>query len=1029
MQRILGSLVAACAISLVGCKDAGVPDPNGLPVDRVSPRVLEVSPAEGAQAVAATTAVTVRFSEAMDPASLNQATVGIEGTAGHVAYDAPTHTAHFEIVAPLAYDRPHVGFVTTGATDAAGNPLAAAFSWVFTVEAPPDIQWVGHGDSSALPLATMAATAFTPAGNGIAVWQVDSGAGRTVVYSLYDPASRTWSVEDSLAFTTNDPRPEVATNGTGYLVSWLDNASLQARVYTSTGWDTATRLDTGGSGFFGTFRYAASNGLGYAVVWGRGTDVFARVHDGVAWTPMAHLDEGAAAGDSAYGGRVASDGIGYVTVWTHTEAGERRLFSRRILADGTAAPARQLSDPDAGSCLDPTIVPMTGGYCLAWRQYTGTGPQPGVQAAVLDADGAGTGVLVSSVQTIPAFPVVAAYGTRCGVAWSTSARVEAALYDAGWSVTYRLDTSGATSDTPTIAAGALGYVVAWRERAGASGPYTDLYHRIFDAAGWLGFAPVSYPSILRVRSAARDNGFALAWDVSSSGGVTPDSVFARVNQGVPVRLDGVHGQVGQFMIAPGGSAFLAVYGQGEQVYCRAFSTAWSAETSPVAVSRAGSAARPAAITNESGRTLAVWWQYHRGAYARLFGSVHDGTTWGSPVWLNYPDVGGAQGAAVAQSGGTLAVGWSWQGLVRARVHDGAAWRDTVSLEAPPRTSAASVPALAGGGAGYVAAWASDHVYARIFDGAAWGAEVQLDRPGAVGATYDPVATSNGEGYVVAWAEDDDLGIGVDIYAAVFDGAAWGVTTLLDQAGFEESGEVTGAVSNGSGYALSWYLQDTLGDADGYVAVYAADTWGAATLLDAVGAENRLETGPALATDGRGYAAVWSQYDALSFQSAHVRSYNAGLWSEAIRLDEGATPAVADGPVIGGGSGGYAAVWAQQRSTGEQDVYVRLLAGGTWLPPRLLEGTLDADWAAPVAVLGRQAGFAVLAVRAAGSVWSLVSWEHNGATWSEIHVISTPDTPAYEVAVCAAGDWYTSVWTQYTPAVDAAVRSPWSRVRY
>lgn len=112
--------------------------------DFTPPTVLSTVPANGATNVAVLTPVTVTFSEAMNPATINTSTIVLKVTStnavisGSVSYDGSSNTATFTPSAgTLAFG---IGYtlIVSGVADVAGNQLAAPFSATFTTVAAPD---------------------------------------------------------------------------------------------------------------------------------------------------------------------------------------------------------------------------------------------------------------------------------------------------------------------------------------------------------------------------------------------------------------------------------------------------------------------------------------------------------------------------------------------------------------------------------------------------------------------------------------------------------------------------------------------------------------------------------------------------------------------------------------------------------------------------------------------------------------------------------------------------------------------------
>ena len=122
-------LVALLSILFVaGCKKDQNSDPGPAPT------VTSTSPIHDATGVSRNNAITVTFSGAMNPASINSSTITLmQGSTvipGTVAYSGTTAT--YNPTDNLAALTKYTVTVTTGAKNAAGNSLSAKSEWSFT---------------------------------------------------------------------------------------------------------------------------------------------------------------------------------------------------------------------------------------------------------------------------------------------------------------------------------------------------------------------------------------------------------------------------------------------------------------------------------------------------------------------------------------------------------------------------------------------------------------------------------------------------------------------------------------------------------------------------------------------------------------------------------------------------------------------------------------------------------------------------------------------------------------------------------
>jgi len=129
---------------------------TGLTPDTTPPTVSSTVPATAATAVAINQTINATFSEAMDPLTVNTASLTVIGPGGTitgtVGYDVVSKIATLTPTSNLAPNTLYTATVSTGARDVAGNALAANFVWSFTTAATPAGQ---------APIVLGAATTFT----------------------------------------------------------------------------------------------------------------------------------------------------------------------------------------------------------------------------------------------------------------------------------------------------------------------------------------------------------------------------------------------------------------------------------------------------------------------------------------------------------------------------------------------------------------------------------------------------------------------------------------------------------------------------------------------------------------------------------------------------------------------------------------------------------------------------------------------------------------------------------------------------
>jgi methionine-rich copper-binding protein CopC len=177
--------------------------------DVEGPAVIGTVPAADAVGVDTDVVILALFSETVDPSSVTPSTFLVEAEGGggiagviDVAIDVVRFTPNEDLAAGVTY----TVTLTTGVTDAAGNPLAADFEWSFATAEPPDT------DPPSVQATTPADGATVPAPTSIVVTMSEAIAPASVTAGTFgvrtDGLSVTGTIDvtgSELTFTPTDP--------------------------------------------------------------------------------------------------------------------------------------------------------------------------------------------------------------------------------------------------------------------------------------------------------------------------------------------------------------------------------------------------------------------------------------------------------------------------------------------------------------------------------------------------------------------------------------------------------------------------------------------------------------------------------------------------------------------------------------------------------------------------------------------------------------------------------------------------------
>jgi hypothetical protein len=771
--------------------------------------------------------------------------------------------------------------------------------------APPSTAALQVNDGSARALYKNVRAAFNNAGQGVVVWETDTGYMARILWAYFDGA--TLHPEQELA--TSGGSPAVATNGTDFMLVWSSGRIYSAPCTSSGALGSTVPI----SGFNAVHPDIASNNSGYAVTW-RAYDsgssqnrTYTNIYSASSWTSESLIDS--VSGDTIASPRIASNGTGYAIVWWKNIVNTYDIYAT-VSSGGTgtatwAAPSSL--ENLSGIAYQPSIASNGSGYAVSWVQVDGTSALSVYANIYSSGSWAPAGTLLESytsyVYDVNKAPI-ASDGAGYAVAWShAGGRINTNVYSSGtWTTASVIDNGSTNAYDVSIASNGTGYLVAWQQDDG-TGNY-DVYSNLYTAGSW------STPALMDDRAGdartpvavpfAGAAGYALSW--------LQDDASGNPN------------------------IFGTIYAGG----------AWSSP--PEALVQGiwrGSTQMMRMATNKDGITLAVWPESHNGGW-RIMGSLNASGAWSAPFLID----GTARGDVVIATNGTSFMVLWYDPTVGAPV--AADCTSNGALGTPEKIGPATFYdayslALASNGSGYAAVWTQydageTNVFSNIYSNGSWSKDgggtptpwTIEDSPSY--PSYNAVA-SNGAGYAAVWTQED--GVQYSIYGNVFSSGTWstGGTLLETGSGYAEWPSIA---SNGSGYAAVWDQYDGA-HYNIYANLYSAGSWSTnGTMLEDLATDGYH---PTVASNGAGYAAAWFQFDGVGW-SIYANVYSSGSWSSGgTRLED--QDFGIDVPSIASDGSGYAVSWAQYDGS-YYSIYTNVYSAGTWSTGGTLIETEDGD---------------------------------------------------------------------------------------
>jgi len=459
---------------------------------------------------------------------------------------------------------------------------------------------------------------------------------------------------------------------------------------------------------------------------------------------------------------------------------------------------------------------------------------------------------------------------------------------------------------------------------------------------------------------------------------------------------------------------------------------WSAST--LLETGAGDTAHPRIASDEGGGGgYAVVWAQEGGGTWHAYANVRSAGAWAPAGTLLSADPLQADETAIASNGSGYAAAWS-EGAgarVHARIDDGGGWAAAEILD--DGAGPTGRPSLASDGAGYAAVWAQDDgvggsdVQASVTASGAWSAPEPLDA--GAGPAGDPLVAPHPAGYAASFFQDDPFG-DPDLFVVIRSGGSWGAPTPLVEGTWKGAALHPRMATNREGVSLAVWAERHGGTWRAVASLNATGTWGAPFVLD----ENSSHQ-VAVATNGTSFMTLW--YSNTQYALLGAVCSEAG----ALGVPQPLGPVMGNpayDPALASNGSGYAAVWTAYDG-GWLNAYANVYAGGSWATdgggdpaPWLLE-TLDGYAYAP-GLASNGTGYAAVWVQQVGGISSAFASVFTSGDWpADGTALESADLDVHTVSVASTRrrgtsrtGWATTCTRGSTPPGPGRVGTRWSR---
>ena len=393
--------------------------------------------------------------------------------------------------------------------------------------------------------------------NYLVVWGYAESSGQYDIYGMR--VSKDGELLDSEPFIISDATgsqmsPDVAFDGTNYLVVWYDSRGGSYDIYGSRVAQDGTVLNSAGIAISVATGYQSQpdvsfDGTNFMVVWqderSDTSDIYAsRVdQDGIVLDPTGILVSGAT--DEQNYPFIDFDGTNYFVAWYDQRTGiDNDIYGTLLGTDGTVLNPSGIAISTAANDQNLSSVSFDGtNYLVTWHDRR-DGSDYDIYGARVDQSGVvqePTGIQISDLDAQQVTPAAVSYNGQWLVAWRDNRNgsyndIFGSRISASGTVTDEdgilISSSVPAQSKPAVAFDGTNYLVVWQEDRGGGPPFDIYGMRITPGGYYLDTDPIpistvsgsqEYPAV----AFDNDSTFLVVWQDDRSGS-SHDIYGARV---------------------------------------------------------------------------------------------------------------------------------------------------------------------------------------------------------------------------------------------------------------------------------------------------------------------------------------------------------------------------------------------------------------------------------------------------------------------------------------------------------------------